>query len=116
MQFLTIAATALFSGMALAAPATANTVASRQNYPSIPVTFNGAADASFTIVVTGNAQPVPIENPLSITSISMEGRASFWCTSYGIDGSVTQLVASEQDVPVGPPQTQVSIVCGAPPY
>ena len=95
MQFTTLAAAALFSSIALAAPTTDNGVVERQTYPSIPVTFNGAAGTGYQIVVLGDNVPVTIDNDLSITSISMEGRASFTCTAYGVDGSKTFLVASQ---------------------
>jgi hypothetical protein len=85
MLFQTLAASALLSGAALAAPV----------YPNVPVTFNAAAGVSYTVVVVANNVAVPTYNDLSITSISMEGRASFVCTAYGIDGSVTQLVANQ---------------------
>lgn len=86
MLFRSIAASALLSGAALAAPTV---------YPNVPVTFNAAAGVSYTVVVVANNVAVPTYNDLSITSISMEGRASFVCTAYGIDGSVTQLVANQ---------------------
>jgi hypothetical protein len=50
-------------------------------------------------------------NPLSISTISSQGGAT--CTFFGIDGSQTTVVGAETDVPVGPPQTQISGVCDA---
>jgi hypothetical protein len=85
MHFLHIAAAALLSSIATAVPV----------YPNVPVTFNGAAGAYYSMVVVANGQSVKTNNALSITSISMEGRASFTCTAYGIDGSVTNLVANQ---------------------
>ncbi len=95
MYFSTLAMAALLSGLAIAAPAGTKFISSRQVFPSIPITFNGAAGASYTISVLANSAPILTNNDLSITSISMEGRASFVCTAYGIDGSVTNLVASQ---------------------
>jgi hypothetical protein len=91
-----LAATALLASFAIAMPTSPRAVAVRQlSYPFVPVTFNGAAGTGYTIVVEANATAVPTNNDLSITSISMEGRADFTCTAYGIDGSITELVANE---------------------
>ena len=96
MFFRSLAATALLASLAMAVPTSPRAVVTRQlNYPSVPVTFNGAAGTYYTIVVVANATAVPTNNDLSITSISMEGRADFTCTAYGIDGSITELVANE---------------------
>jgi len=95
MLFLTLAASILLSSAAVAAPTSANGVVARQTFPNVPVTFNGAAGASYTIVVVANDVPVLTQNSLSITSISMEGRADFVCFANGSDGSVTELVANE---------------------
>jgi len=92
MQFLfSLAAAAMLSGLTTALP----TLNERQTFPNVPVTFNGAAGFSETIVVVANAIAVPTNIGESITSISMEGRADFTCVSHGIDGSITNLVASE---------------------
>ncbi|KAK7937297.1 uncharacterized protein PG986_014165 [Apiospora aurea] len=139
-------------GMAATLPATTNTPL---YYPWVPVTFKGAGDSSYYMSVEANSKPVLTNNDLSVSSISMEGRASFTCTAYGKDGSVTHLVANQvstyapvmrpppihqwenepefaslspspashllltlqikQNVPVGPPQAQVSVACSAPP-
>ena len=95
MFFLPLATTAMLSGFAMAMPTSLRAVADRQVYPNVPVTFNGAAGTFYNIVVVANDVAVPTDNDLSITSISMFGRADFTCTSYGIDGSVTTLVADE---------------------
>jgi hypothetical protein len=96
MFFCSLVATALLASLAVAVPTSPRAVVARQlNYPSVPVTFNDAAGTYYTIVVVANATAVPTNNDLSITSISMEGRADFTCTAYGIDGSITELVANE---------------------
>jgi hypothetical protein len=87
-SLISLATVALLSNIALAAPLT-------PVYPNVPVTFNGAAGTGYSMVVVANAVAVPTNNDLSITSISMEGRASFICKFYGIDGSETFLVASQ---------------------
>jgi hypothetical protein len=45
--------------------------------------------------IIANGLAVLTNNVLSIISISIEGRADFMCTAYGIDGSLTQLVANQ---------------------
>jgi len=75
------------------------------------ITFNGAAGAFFTQLFPTDGQRHPITNPLSISTISSQGGAT--CTFFGIDGSQTTVVGAETDVPVGPPQTQISGVCDA---
>jgi hypothetical protein len=92
MLFLPLATTALLSSVAMALP---TSLRARQVFPDVPVTFNGAAGTYYTIVVVANSIAVPTNNDLGITSISMEGRADFTCTAYGIDGSVTTLVADQ---------------------
>ncbi|KAH8896189.1 hypothetical protein GQ53DRAFT_761139 [Thozetella sp. PMI_491] len=91
----TIATAIFLLGIASAAPMPGGTVPSCLNYPTVPVTFNGAAGTSYTIFVLANGSPVNTNNVLSITSISMEGRASFTCVADGIDGSRTYLVANQ---------------------
>ena len=95
MFFSPLATTAMLSSIAMAMPTSLRSVAGRQVYPNVPVTFNGAAGTFYNIVVVANDVAVPTNNDLSITSISMHGRADFTCTSYGIDGSVTTLVADQ---------------------
>jgi hypothetical protein len=90
--FLSLPTIAMLSSIAMALPTNLN---GRQVYPNVPVTFNGAAGTYYSLVVVANNVAVPTNNELSITSISMEGRADFTCTSYGIDGSVTTLVANQ---------------------
>lgn len=85
---------ALLLGFSMAVPMP-DTNKSPPYFPWVPVTFNGAGGASYSMSVVANGVPVPTNNDLSVSSISMEGRASFACTSYGKDGSVTHLVASQ---------------------
>ena len=97
MQLPTIAlaAAALFSSIALAAPTAGEAHVKRQTYPSVPMTFYGAGGAYYTKSVVANNVPVTIEEDLSVTDISMEGRASFSCNAHGIDGSSTTLVGNQ---------------------
>ncbi len=49
-----------------------------------------------------------LDNPLSVSKISSVGGAV--CSFFGVDGSDT-VVVGEQEVDVGPPQTQIRGVC-----
>jgi len=87
---------ALLFGLSTATPvALPSDAPTSLHYPSVPLTFNGAAGASYSMTVLANGVLVPTNNKLSITSISMHGRASFSCVANGIDGSVTRLVANQ---------------------
>ncbi|KUJ08296.1 uncharacterized protein LY89DRAFT_725197 [Mollisia scopiformis] len=72
------------------------------------LTFYGAAGASYSLSVPADASEFYIDNPLSVSKISLEGGAS--CGIKGIDGSETVVVGANT-VDVGPPQTQVSGSC-----
>ncbi|MCJ1289022.1 hypothetical protein MMC34_000554 [Xylographa carneopallida] len=72
------------------------------------ITFSGAAGASYTLSVPTDGSDFPINNPLSVSSISLAGGAS--CGFVGIDGSETTVVGADE-VAVGPPQVQVSGSC-----
>lgn len=50
------------------------------------------------------------DNPLSVSHIITDLPVDCACTFSGIDGSVTTTLSNEE-VDVGPPQTQVSGVC-----
>lgn len=91
MLFLPIITATFFSSLAIAMPTTLK----RQTFESVEVAFNGAAGASYNLFVVTNSVIVPTNNDLSVTSISMFGRADFVCTAFGVDGSVTELVADE---------------------
>lgn len=101
----------------LATPPPIITIPKRQSYKSVPLTFNGvAAGEYYSMTVVTDDIPVPTTNiSLPIASISMYGHADFLCWATGDDGNVTGLVGSEQNVPVSPPEPQISIQCSAPP-
>jgi hypothetical protein len=90
MMLLTLATSILLSSAAVAVPLTG-----RQTFDSVEVQLNGAAGASYEMVLVTNSVPVPTNNSLSVSSVSMFGRASFLCTFFGIDGSVTRLVGDQ---------------------
>ncbi|KAH8197072.1 hypothetical protein TruAng_008779 [Truncatella angustata] len=94
MQFSYLA-TILLLELTTASPMPEPVPEPEPHFPSVPVTFSAAANTGYTLYVVANNQFVETKNDLSITSISMEGRASFTCTAYGIDGSVTKLVANQ---------------------
>lgn len=109
MQFLTVA-TALFAGLAAAAPSSSAEKARRTT--TVDLTFWAAADNTFTqwgIPVDGSL--VPIGSDLSFTSISSDAPSNVACLAHGIDGSETYLYGPAKDVPIGPPQVQVDAKC-----
>jgi hypothetical protein len=74
----------------------------------VTITFNAAADVTFTQIIPADGQEHDIDTDLSITSITSDGGAT--CTFFGIDGSVTTVVGADT-VDVGPPQVQEFGVC-----
>ncbi|KAK8048971.1 hypothetical protein PG994_010701 [Apiospora phragmitis] len=106
MQFFTFAATTLFAGLAMAAPApeadTSILVAT--------VKFEGAADAAYSRTVAVDGHSHDTYNSLSISHINVQAPSYVSCTAKGVDGSVTT-VRGGQIKDVGPPQTQTSITC-----
>ncbi|CAI7591965.1 unnamed protein product [Penicillium manginii] len=76
---------------------------------NVDITFEGAADASFTQSFPTDGSDVTITNVLSISHITSNTNG-VTCTFEGIDNSVTSL-SGAGSVDVGPPQTQVSGHC-----
>ncbi|KAK8139792.1 hypothetical protein PG984_000915 [Apiospora sp. TS-2023a] len=107
MQFFTLAATTLFAGLAMAAPAEADA-----RSLSTAIKFEGAADAAYTIVVPVDGQYHETYNSLSISHINVLGANYITCTAKGVDGSVTTVRGGETK-DVGPPQTQTKVACSA---
>ncbi|KAK7972336.1 hypothetical protein PG996_006686 [Apiospora saccharicola] len=96
-------------GMAAALPATTET---NPEPLSLVVTFKGAGEGSYyRKTVVANGFDMSIEYELSVSYISVEKQAGYFCTSRSKDGSETSVYADKQDVPVGPPQTQNSVRC-----
>ncbi|KAK6843506.1 hypothetical protein PG990_004615 [Apiospora arundinis] len=109
MQFFTLAATTLFAGLAMAAPAPDADIIRTAN-----VKFEGAAGAAFSLTVAVDGHSHAISNPLSISHINVNAPNYVSCTARGVDGSVTT-VTGGQTKDVGPPQTQKSITCSLTP-
>jgi hypothetical protein len=79
---------------------------------SVDVTFNGAADASYTISVPLDGAPHLTNNVLSISSISSSYDIGQFCTIDHVDNVPTALVEGPPGTwVVGPPQTIISITC-----
>lgn len=79
---------------------------------SVDVTFNGAADASYTISVPLDGAPHLTNNILSISSISSSYDIGQFCTIDHVDDVPTALVEGPPGTwVVGPPQTIISISC-----
>ncbi|KAK7924787.1 hypothetical protein PG985_006841 [Apiospora marii] len=108
MQFFTLAATTLFAGLAMAAPAPEADARSL----SATIKFEGAADAAYTITVPVDGQYHETYNSLSISHINVQGANYISCTAKGVDGSVTTVRGGETK-DVGPPQTQTKVACSA---
>ncbi|KAK8095550.1 uncharacterized protein PG998_002177 [Apiospora kogelbergensis] len=106
MQFFTFAATTLFAGLAMAAPAPeADTIILRAT-----VKFEGAAGASYSRSVPVDGHSQATDNALSISHIYVQAPNYVSCIAKGVDGSVTT-VKGGQTKDVGPPQTQTSVTC-----
>ncbi|KAK8102055.1 hypothetical protein PG984_015201 [Apiospora sp. TS-2023a] len=98
-------------GMAAALPATTET---NPEFPSLVLTFKGAGDADGTYyyeTVVANGNYMSIGENLSLSSISVERKAGYVCTSRSKDGSETRVGANEREVAVGPPQPQDFVRC-----
>lgn len=104
MKFIA-AATALFAGLAAAAP---SDKAARSQY--VTLEFWAAADNTYALSVPVNGGEVTVSSDLSFSHITSYSSGNTVCTAYGIDGSVTELDGSEV-VDIGPPQVQLSAVC-----
>ncbi|KUI66336.1 hypothetical protein VM1G_02011 [Cytospora mali] len=105
MKFITATA-ALFAGLAAAVPSSKN---ARTDF--VTLTFWAAADNTFEVAVPLDGEVTGIDSDLSFTSISAKSPGNTVCHAYGIDGSDTVLYGSASDVPIGPPQVQVSATC-----
>ncbi|KAK7737447.1 hypothetical protein SLS53_006520 [Cytospora paraplurivora] len=105
MKFITATA-ALFAGLTAAAPSTKNV---RTSF--VTLTFWAAADNTFDVVVPIDGDPTGVHSDLSFTSISAKSPGGTICHAHGIDGSETILYDSASDVPIGPPQVQVTATC-----
>lgn len=105
MKFIA-AATALFAGLAAAAPS-----AKEARTGSVELVFWAAADNTFTVYVPTDGSHTYISSDLSFTSISSYSSGNTVCHSYGVDGSDTVLYGSATDVPIGPPQEQTYATC-----
>ncbi len=77
----------------------------------VTLTFWAAAGNTYQLTVPGDGNNVAVQSDLSFTSISSDAPFNYECQAHGVDGSVTTLFASAQNVPIGPPQQQVSAFC-----
>ncbi len=105
MLFSTIA-TAFLATLAAAAPSQK----ARRDI-EVTLTYWAAADNVFSEVIPANGLLVPVGSDLSFTYISSDAPNDVVCESYGIDGSVTTLYGAAVDVPIGPPQEQLTAKC-----
>lgn len=107
MKFTTVA-TALFAGLAAAAPA--DKQAARSDV--VTLTFWAAAGNTYTVDVVVDGGAVEIDSDLSFTSITSYSPGGTVCYAYGVDGSETTLYDSETE-DIGPPQVQLSASCSS---
>lgn len=105
MKFTAVIASTL-AGLAAAAPSTKN---ARTDF--VTLTFWAAADNTFDVAVPIDGSSTGIYSDLSFTSVSARSPGDTVCHAYGVDGSDTVLYGSASDVPIGPPQVQVSATC-----
>jgi len=79
---------------------------------SVSVTFNGAAGASYSVIVLLDGFPVPTNNDLSISTITSSFDVGDYCTLVTVDSPPPVLVEGPTGTwAVGPPQTVESISC-----
>lgn len=107
MKF-TAAASALFAGLAAAAPQDNQA----RNGQSVTLTFWAAAENTFTVNVPLDGTTVSIASDLSFSKIqsSTTSKRVTVCHAYGVDGSDTILYGSSS-ADIGPPQEQTYAVC-----
>jgi len=108
MQF-TLVAAALFAGLAAASPSErrANEVRNGGAYLRFWAAAENIHEQTFPI----DGLTYPVNSVLSFTSISSHIPPNAYCSSYGIDGSVTYLTGDTTDRPIGPPQVQTTVRC-----
>ena len=88
------AATALFAGLAAAAP---SAKARRTDY--VDLTFWAAAENTFTDAFPIDGSSKTVDSDLSFTYISSDGAYNVKCEAHGIDGSVTYVYGSAVSSP-----------------
>lgn len=101
--------TSLFAALAAA---TASQKIRDTSDQTVTLTYWAAADNTYTAPpVTVDGDEVEIASDLSFTYISSDAPYGVQCASYGIDGAVTTLDGSVDNVPIGPPQVQLYAKC-----
>lgn len=112
MKFIATA-TALFAGIAAAAPA----IEQARGYTQYVTLTYWAPDGTCTVEVPINGGSVAIQNSLSFSHIDSSSPISnSVCDSIGVDLTaagqvdVTQLIGSDSK-DIGPPQQQTSVYC-----
>ncbi|KAJ9157462.1 hypothetical protein NKR23_g23 [Pleurostoma richardsiae] len=108
MKFIA-AATALFAGLAAAAPRAARVQA--RDPTTVTLTFWAAADNIYTQDFPTDGTDLVVDSDLSFTYISSDAPGNIECISYGVKESVTTIYGSAQNVPVGPPEEQATAKC-----